>query len=155
MISTMVTWVVGPIEVVTLMLSILAVCLGAWSLIKRSREVTLAVCCFLAGIASMGVALSKWQVTRISHILLDQTPIDSLLLLNQFTYSAYPATYVLFGCGLGFCMSGLACIFPKKCDDLQNPQAEPPGSAQPATKPAVKAPVGVQHPTPKSKDKPW
>jgi hypothetical protein len=115
--STIVSWVIDPVGVITLLLAIIAIGLGTLALVKRNRESSLVVCCLLAGIACVGVAMSTLQVLKVSIDRFDHNPVDPVDLINNYTFSAYPATWVLFGCGAGFFMTGLSLIFSKKASD--------------------------------------
>ncbi|MBN8459907.1 MAG: hypothetical protein J0M04_18930 [Verrucomicrobia bacterium] len=122
--ATLVSWGIDPIGVVTLFFAIIAIGMGMWALYKRRKETSLVVCCFLAGIACVGVAMTALQVLKVSINRFDRIPVDPVDLINNYTFSAYPVAWVLFGCGAGFLMTGLSLVFSKNLSD-NNPKSEP------------------------------
>ena len=122
-LATQVSWVIDPIGVITLSLAVIAICMGMWTLYKRRKETSLIVCCFLAGIACVGVAMTALQILKVSIDRFDRNPVDPVELINNYTFSAYPVTWVFFGCAAGFLMTGLSLVFSKNLSQ-NNQKAE-------------------------------
>lgn len=107
-LSTLETYVVTPVEIICIILSLSAILLGIVSLARRERDLIIVCCIILTGIACAGIGLSTWLITRISWNRFEKVPIDPIDTFNQYAFAFYPVTWIMFACAMGYVLCGVS-----------------------------------------------
>lgn len=104
--------VIDYFGVFSIILTVIAISLGAVSLRKRKRAINVASSLALLSIACAGMAATGFRIFRSSYPRLPprQYDLDPLQWFYSYGFSWLPATLVLSGCSIGFAMVALSCF---------------------------------------------
>jgi hypothetical protein len=106
--STIETFIITPIDIIYIILTLSAVFLGIAALAKRERDRIILFCMILTGIACSGIGLSTWRITQLSWNRFAKIPMDPVNTINQYTHAFYPVTWIMFGCAMGYFLCGVS-----------------------------------------------